>query len=242
MDTAAAQERSIFANRCSERGTFLGRRALRCATATDRATRKSHGALNSMKMPPVDWLTAPLFDRAVCAYILTRSAISVTGAPALSVAFTKEESSETASETILPERVISAQPNLVTESGLKALEAELAVAREAYAAGNLIEDVNDKRRQTAGPARDIRYLVERIRTADLQPAPASNDIVAFGSTVRFEREDGRVQTFRIVGEDEADPKSGTVSWVSPLARVLLGKAPGDLAMLGNEELEIQKIT
>jgi transcription elongation GreA/GreB family factor len=50
--------------------------------------------------------------------------------------------------------------------------------------------------------------------------------VQFGRTVDLERDDGRLQTFRIVGEDEADPASGSVSYVSPLAQALLGKQGG----------------
>ncbi len=156
----------------------------------------------------------------------------------MSVAFTKEESAETAAETLLPDRPISPHLNLVTESGLKRLEAQLAEAREAHAAANVIEDVNERRRQQASPLRDLRYLTERLRTAQLVPAPASNEVVAFGSTVRFSRDDGRIQTYRIVGEDEADPKAGTVSYISPVASALLGKSVGDLAMLGDQELEI----
>ena len=160
----------------------------------------------------------------------------------MSVAFTKEESAETAAETLLPDRPISPHLNLVTESGLKRLEAQLAEAREAHAAANVIEDVNERRRQQASPLRDLRYLTERLRTAQLVPAPASNEVVAFGSTVRFSRDDGRIQTYRIVGEDEADPKAGTVSYISPVASALLGKSVGDLAMLGDQELEIIAIS
>lgn len=156
----------------------------------------------------------------------------------MSVAFTKEESAETASETLLPDRPISQHPNLVTETGLALLETQLAEARQAFAEANTIEEVNERRRQTAGPLRDARYLTERLRTADVIPAPASNDVVAFGSTVRFSRDDGRVQTYRIVGEDEADPKTGSVSYVSPVAVALTGKSVGDVAMLGDQELEI----
>ncbi|MEW9613192.1 transcription elongation factor GreA [Shinella sp. S4-D37] len=159
----------------------------------------------------------------------------------MSVAFMKEESAETAAETLLPERAISPHPNLVTESGLKALEAQLQEAREAYAAANTVEDVNERRRQAAGPARDLRYLAERIRTAELVAAPASNDVVAFGSTVTFSRDDGRVQTYRIVGEDEADPRAGSISYVAPVARLLMGKAVGDLVTVGGQELEILAI-
>ena len=70
----------------------------------------------------------------------------------------------------------------------------------------------------------------------------STETVAFGSTVTFSRDDGRVQTYRIVGEDEADPKAGSISYVAPVARVLTGKAVGDIAVVGDQELEIIEIS
>ena len=154
----------------------------------------------------------------------------------------KEESAETAAETLLPERPISPHPNLVTETGLKALETQLSDARAAFEAANAIEDINEKRRQLAGPSRDIRYLVERLRTAQVMADPTASETVAFGNTVKFSRDDGRVQTYRIVGEDEADPKAGTISYVSPVARLLLGKGVGDLVTLNGQELEIVAIS
>jgi len=160
----------------------------------------------------------------------------------MSVAFVKEESAETAAETMLPDRPVSAHANLVTEAGLKALEAQLQAARDAYEAANAVDDVNERRRQAAGPARDARYFAERVHTAQLVLQPASNDVVAFGATVRFSRDDGREQTYRIVGEDEADPKAGTISYVSPVARALTGKAVGDVVTVGNQELEIITIS
>lgn len=154
----------------------------------------------------------------------------------------KEESAETAAETLLPERPISPHPNLVSETGLKALETQLSEARAAFEAANAIEDINEKRRQLAGPSRDIRYLVERLRTAQVMADPTSSEAVAFGNTVKFSRDDGRVQTYRVVGEDEADPKAGTISYVSPVARLLLGKGVGDLVTLNGQELEIVAIS
>ena len=156
----------------------------------------------------------------------------------MSVAFTKEDSAETASETLLPDRPVSSHPNLVTEAGLKALELQLDQARAAYNAAQKIEDVNERRRQAAIPLRDARYFAERVRTAQVMPNPASADTVAFGSTVTFRRDDGRVQTYHIVGEDEADPKAGSISFVSPVARLLMGKAVGDVVELSGQELEI----
>ena len=160
----------------------------------------------------------------------------------MSVAFTKEESAETASETQLPDRPISPHPNLVTEAGLRGLEVQLREAREAYEAAQQIEDVNERRRQAAAPLRDIRYFAERVRTARVVPDPASTDTVAFGSTVTFSRADGRVQKYRIVGEDEADPKAGSISFVSPVAKSLMGKAVGDVVGSGSQELEITAIS
>ena len=160
----------------------------------------------------------------------------------MSVAFTKEDSAETASETLLPDRPISAHPNLVTQTGLKALESQLQHAREAYEAAQKIADVNERRRQGALPLRDARYFAARVRTAQIMPDPASADTVAFGSTVTFRRGDGRVQRYRIVGEDEADPKAGTISFVSPVARMLMGKTVGDLIETSGQTIEVIEIS
>ena len=160
----------------------------------------------------------------------------------MSVAFTKEDSAETASETLLPDRPVSPHPNLVTAAGLKALEFQLHQAREEYETAQKIDDVNERRRQAATPLRDARYFAARVRTAQVVADPASSDIVAFGSTVTFRREDGRVQKYRIVGEDEADPKAGSISFVSPVARLLMGKAVGDVAGASGQELEIIAIS
>lgn len=156
----------------------------------------------------------------------------------MSVAFTKEESAETASETLLPDRPVSTAPNLVTRAGLEALQRQLDAAREAYEAASAIEDVDERRRQSAVPLRDLRYFAERLRSAQLMPDPTSTDTVAFGSTVTFSRDDGRVQTYRIVGEDEADPAAGSVSHVSPIARALMGKELGEVVSVGDHDLEI----
>jgi len=156
----------------------------------------------------------------------------------LSVAFTKEDSAETASETLLPDRPVSPHPNLVTEAGLRALELQLHTARQACEATQSIEDVNERRRQAANPLRDARYFAARVRTAQVIADPASTDTVGFGSTVTFRRDDGRVQTYRIVGEDEADPRTGSISFVSPVARFLIGKAVGDVVGTAGQELEI----
>jgi transcription elongation GreA/GreB family factor len=55
------------------------------------------------------------------------------------------------------------------------------------------------------------------------------------------RDDGREQAFQIVGEDEADPKNGTISHVSPLARSLISRRVGDIIRAGEDEAEILAI-
>ena len=72
--------------------------------------------------------------------------------------------------------------------------------------------------------------------------PLDVDRVQFGSTVTIARDDGRRQTYRIVGEDEADPAKGSISYVSPLARQLVGKPVGDSVRMGASETEIVAIT
>ncbi len=111
---------------------------------------------------------------------------------------------------------------------VRGMVAELRTERDAMLAGTVDFDA-------------VRDFSERVRSAQLMPAPASTETVAFGSTVTFSRDDGRVQTYRIVGEDEADPKAGSISYVSPVARLLVGKGVGDVVSMGGQELEITAI-
>jgi transcription elongation GreA/GreB family factor len=93
----------------------------------------------------------------------------------------------------------------------------------------------------ARATRDLRYWSARRASAQLRERDPSVEGVQFGGSVTFDREDGRRQTFRIVGEDEADPTQGSVSYVSPVARALLGKGVGDTAMVAGGEVEIVAI-
>ncbi|WP_304176832.1 transcription elongation factor GreA [Phenylobacterium aquaticum] len=155
----------------------------------------------------------------------------------MSVAFTKEEDSE-AQAANLPDRPISPHPNLVTPQGLAELDAALAEARAAYAAAQAEGGISVDRTAMARATRDLRYYSARRGSAQLMETPPNPDKLVFGGTVTFAREDGRVATYRIVGEDEADPAKGCVSYVSPLARALLGKSVGDTAILAGQEVEI----
>ncbi|MDX9999025.1 MAG: transcription elongation factor GreA [Phenylobacterium sp.] len=155
----------------------------------------------------------------------------------MSVAFTREEDYE-AQAADLPDRPISPHSNLVTASGLAQIEAELAAARAAYSAAQAQGDVSADRTAMARATRDLRYWSARRASAQLVEPTGDPDTVQFGRTVEIEREDGRRQAFRIVGEDEADPSKGSVSYVSPLARALIGRRVGDTATVAGAEVEI----
>ncbi|MEQ1653158.1 MAG: transcription elongation factor GreA [Hyphomicrobium sp.] len=138
----------------------------------------------------------------------------------------------------LPEKLISEHRNLVTPQGLVMIETEVDRLSEEHAAAQAIND----RAAIARAARDLRYWAQRRLTAEVMSPPAGVASVQFGSTVALVRGDGRKQTFRIVGEDEADPAKGTLSYVSPLAQALMDKAAGDTVQVGAGEAEIVSIT
>ena len=137
----------------------------------------------------------------------------------------------------LPDRPISPHANLVTAEGLARIEAEVARLQQEHAAAHEAKD----RAALARAARDLRYWTARRASAQLAPQPSDRSKVHFGATVSIVRDDGRRQTFRIVGEDEADPAHGTLSHVSPLARALFGKQVGDTVEAANSQAEIVEI-
>jgi len=157
--------------------------------------------------------------------------------PSMSVAFTREEDLE-ATAADLADRPISPHPNLVTPEGLAAIEAELASARAAYTAAQVQGSIESDRTAMARATRDLRYWSARRASAQLVEPTEDDGAVRFGGLVSIEREDGRAQTWRIVGEDEADPAAGSVSHVSPLARAVMGKRVGDEVTVAGQSAEI----
>jgi transcription elongation GreA/GreB family factor len=117
------------------------------------------------------------------------------------------------------------------------IEAALEAARGAYAKARAEGD----RDHLASAGRDLRYWNARRATAQIRASEPNADIVQFGHTITIERDDSRRQTFRIVGEDEADPAKCSISYVSPLARSLLGRRAGDVVRAGREAAEIVEI-
>lgn len=155
----------------------------------------------------------------------------------MSVAFTREEDLE-ATAADLADRPISPHPNLVTPQGLAMIEAELVSARAAYTAAQVQGSIESDRTAMARATRDLRYWSARRASAQLIAPTEDDGAVRFGGSVSIEREDGRAQTWRIVGEDEADPAAGSVSHVSPLARAVMGKRVGDEVTVAGQSAEI----
>lgn len=158
----------------------------------------------------------------------------------MSVAFTREEDLE-ATAADLADRPISPHANLVTPQGLAMIEAALAEARAAYTAAQVAGSIESDRTAMARATRDLRYWSSRRASAQLREPTAGDGTVRFGSTVAIERDDGRAQTWRIVGEDESDPREGRISYVSPLAQALLGRAVGDEGTAAGQAFEIVSI-
>jgi transcription elongation GreA/GreB family factor len=154
----------------------------------------------------------------------------------MSRAFVREQDGGDTFERV-PDRPVSPHPNFVTPEGLAAIETEIARLQGEQAAAQA--DANGA--TLAQIARDLRYWLSRRASAQVMAEPEDTAVVRFGSTVTILREDGRRQTFRIVGEDEAEPVRGTLSYVSPVARALIGRTVGDEVRAGNSDITILEI-
>lgn len=145
----------------------------------------------------------------------------------MSRGFVKEDDLEHAG-TDLPERPLSDHPNYVTPLGLQQLQqqvAQLELERQELTPRK--EDPIVQQR-LGMVERDLRYFEARLEQAiPVDPVNQPSDVVLFGATVSMEDENGENHAFTIVGEDEADIAANKVSWVSPLARALLGHKVGE---------------
>ena len=157
---------------------------------------------------------------------------------------------------------MSASTDCITPAGFAALTEELhqlwdierpeVVRTVSWAAGNGDRSENGdyiygkkRLRQIDGRVRFLRKRLDAVTVVD--PASQTDrERVLFGATVKFEREDGKVQIVTIVGKDETDPSNGHISMDSPIARALLKKTVGQLAPVmtpgGEDELEVLEIS
>ena len=124
-------------------------------------------------------------------------------------------------------------PNYVTKEGLDALKEELknleverVKAGDNYIMANFLDAT-------------IKQLVDRINSAvEVDLSKTNKDTVSFGAWVRY---NGRV--VRIVGVDEADVNKGLISFISPIAKVLIGKKTGDIIELkGSEKIVVEEVS
>jgi transcription elongation GreA/GreB family factor len=141
----------------------------------------------------------------------------------MSVAFRRESDEEHLEPKF--ELPIPPGPNLVTERGAKLIGAKVAELQAMIAAGGTEEVVKDLQRQ-------LRYWNTRQATVEIQP-PADGEEAAFGTKVRYKL-NGKINSVSIVGDDEADPAAGLISFSSPLARALIGAGEGDFADFGGK--------
>ncbi|MGH8223224.1 MAG: GreA/GreB family elongation factor [Woeseiaceae bacterium] len=153
----------------------------------------------------------------------------------MSRAFIKESDGAEGQE--LPELQVSPHRNLVTPAGLRQIEATVERLQTSLSEARAAED----RAAIARIQRDLRYWTERQRTAEVNSTSAASGTVRFGSTIVLEKQDSERVEYQIVGEDEADPAHGSISYVSPIARSLIGSSVGDEVALADGEAEIIEI-
>jgi transcription elongation factor GreB len=156
----------------------------------------------------------------------------------MSKAFTREDDGARVED--LPEEawpLPSGVPYYATPEAARRLAAEHAELRD----GPRGDDA--RRRQVERRLRALERRLQHLEIVD--PAVAPRDRVAFGATVTIELEDGARREYRIVGIDDVDARRGFVSYVSPVARALLGARVGDTVTLrsprGAEEAEVVEL-
>lgn len=126
----------------------------------------------------------------------------------------------------------------------------IAAIAEARAHGDLKENAEyhaarEQQGFVEGRIKAIEGKLSHAHIIDVTKLPANGKVV-FGATVQvLEVEKDAELTYQIVGDDEADLKLGMISVSSPLARALIGKSEGDLALVdapgGKRELEILEV-
>lgn len=164
----------------------------------------------------------------------------------MSRAFVKESDEELGADE-LPERPVPAHANYVTPHGMELLRAKVRELAERHEQLKAVSaDDSEAKRKLREVERDQRYFNAQLERAEVvDPAGHPPGEVRFGATVKVEEADGRVETFSIVGDDEADVAAGKISWGSPLARSLIGAKVGETVKwrrpAGETEVEIVAI-
>ena len=153
----------------------------------------------------------------------------------MSKAFTSEENED--EELPAPEApsLPSGAKNYITPEGARCLRQELEALKESLPRDKDALDQKYKRAKAR-----IAYLEQRISTL-VEQSSSPLDTIRFGHHVVLADAKGHEEIYRIVGVDEVDLEHGSISWVSPLAQVLLGKKKGDSVTLAGRTLQIHQI-
>jgi len=144
----------------------------------------------------------------------------------MSRAFVKENDLEHAGIDI-PERPVSQLPNYVTPNGYKQLKEMIDLIEKEINAIKELEDSPETKQNKMKLERDLRYYLKRLETAILIDKHEERNKVLFGAHVILIDDNDDFYKFQIVGEDEADIKQNKLSYVSPLAKELIGSSIGD---------------
>ena len=163
----------------------------------------------------------------------------------MSRAFTKEDDAGPELLVVPRAPLPAGMPNYVTPRGLRLLQAEQALLERQRSALEK-SDAADRTTRLNAIVQRSAALQARLASAELvDPSSQAPDCVRFGAWVRVRHESGTEAEYRIVGVDEADPSSGLLAFSAPIARALLGKRVGDVALLqtprSSDELEVLEI-
>lgn len=150
----------------------------------------------------------------------------------MSVAFRRESDDEHLEPKF--EIPIPPGPNLVTARGLAMIGQRVSDLETAIAG------LTDEAALTSAK-RDLRYWQTRQVTAELMPVPTGSK-VEFGTSVNFLM-GGKSRDLALVGDDEADPANGLISFSAPLARALMGAEVGEVLPFGGKDdaIEVRSI-
>jgi transcription elongation factor GreB len=131
--------------------------------------------------------------------------------------------------------------NYITRAGADRMQCRLAALLETKRGSDGANKEPDQQRLDA----NIRTLRATLESAVIAETPSDQSKVVFGAFVTVSHQDGERDEYQIVGIDEADPAAGRISWISPLARVLLSRSAGDHVSFrspaGVEELTIHQL-
>jgi transcription elongation factor GreB len=162
----------------------------------------------------------------------------------MSRAFVKENDLEHAGIDI-PERPISLETNYVTPAGFEKLKITLDdLDKDRHLlSDNETPNINQKKMRIE---RDIRYFSSRIKSSILvDPSIQNKEVILFSAKISVLSIDKKKYQFQIVGEDEANIKENKISYLSPLAKSLIGSRINDevvwIKPSGNEILTITNI-